>query len=213
MRNFKLLSRAFLSIAVFMFALGILLTSVFRSAQIRYSFEPSLKQNPEVLGEMSVVDYELPYPGKVNPDSVLWPVKVARDKLWLGMTTNTLKSAEISLLFANKRMASALKSAESGDISQAIETAEKAEIYLNDSMEYATKAGDEGMDISSFLLQLSQASLKHREVLENFVEQSPEDARPLLNQMIGETYNVYSKCMQELNERGIPVPVNPFNMP
>lgn len=213
MRNFKLLSRAFFSIFVLLFASAILLTSVFRSAQIRYSFEPIPTSSPKILGVESMVNYELPYPGKVEPDSVLWPLKVARDKFWLGLTTNSLKSAEISLLFANKRISSALVSFEKGDFSEATETAQKAELYLSKSLDYSIDAGDEGMDTSLFLLQLSQASLKHREVLETFINQAPEDAKPLLGQLIDTTREVYNKSIQELNERGITYPPNPFIIP
>ena len=143
MRNFRLLSQLFVSILVCLFAVVILITSVFRSAQIRYSFDPLPNRDPDVLGESSSVNYELPYPGKVGPDNPLWPLKVTRDKIWLGMTSNSLKSAEISLLFANKRMSSALYSFNEGGVDRAVSTAQKSELYLSKSLDFAIKAGDE----------------------------------------------------------------------
>src|SRR3990172_3897569 len=88
-------------------ATAILVFSIFHSASVRYTFGQSPTPTPRVEEANLEIDYPLPYPGRVLPDHLLWPVKVVRDRLWLAMTTNPLKKAEISLLLANKRLASA----------------------------------------------------------------------------------------------------------
>src|SRR3990172_8326684 len=85
------------------FGLGILFTSILRSAAIHYSFSPSPGGEMQEVAEAEV-SYELPYPGRILPDGPLWFLKVARDKAWLIVTPSNLRKAELNLLFANKRL-------------------------------------------------------------------------------------------------------------
>src|SRR3972149_1042479 len=82
----------------------ILCISVFRSSSVNaidtYSASPT-PQSKEDLKEGKIeIGYVLPYPGRVLPDSPIWFMKALRDKVWIGSTTNTMRKAELSLLFA-----------------------------------------------------------------------------------------------------------------
>ena len=60
-----------------------------------------------MLNKTLEVAYELPFPGKVLPDSPFWVFKVIRDKVWYGLSFSHLKKAELALLFSDKRLGSA----------------------------------------------------------------------------------------------------------
>ena len=97
--------KAFLVIATIVFAFGILLVSVFRTTSVKYDFNPlNPAETNTILGNTpSKVDYYLPYAGRVLPDSPLWVLKSARDKLWLSVNTSPTREAELKLLFADKK--------------------------------------------------------------------------------------------------------------
>ena len=83
-------------LSVLIFAFGILLTSVFRTAAVKYDFSP-MAANAEgalVLGEETVeIDYDLAFPGRILPDNPIWPLKALRDRVWLWVTTNPSRRA------------------------------------------------------------------------------------------------------------------------
>ena len=102
-----MLRKLSLVFAVLLFAVGILFTSVLRTAAVKYEFSESpltsLVDASSVLGEEEInIDYYLAYPGKVLPDSPFWPLKALRDRIWLWITTNSSRKAELKLLFADK---------------------------------------------------------------------------------------------------------------
>jgi hypothetical protein len=74
----------------------ILSISVLRSSSIRSSIdvysatpEPLLIANEE--NNKIEINYVMPFPGRILPDSPFWPVKALRDKLWLTVTTNPMR--------------------------------------------------------------------------------------------------------------------------
>ena len=147
------------ALATFFLAFLILSVSIFKSARVSYTFNGDVSvpaNTPLVLGEgvEIEVDYVLPYPGKIHPDNSLWFLKATRDRLWLGLTTDQTKVAKLLLLFADKRLVSALHLFEKGKPELGFSTLSKGEKYL----ESAAKAleentnqgeGDEDKFISS----------------------------------------------------------------
>lgn len=187
----------------------ILITSVFRSAGVRYSFHHEPTPTPSSSDEINI-DYELPYPGRVGPTNVLWPLKVMRDKLWLWMNTNDLKKAEIALLFSDKRLSSALDLMNKGDTDNGVLVMGKGEVYLNEALSYARKARDQGMDVIPFVQVLGKSTLKHRGVMEEMLVVVPEDAKPVVAKMVDVSKKVYEESMHLLHEEGIDIMPNPF---
>jgi hypothetical protein len=194
---------------VFILASGILTASILRSAAVRYSFRLQPSPTPTEQKRVSI-DYELPYPGRVTPTSILWPVKVIRDKTWLFVTTNNLKKAEISLLLADKRLSAGMKLFELSKAGDAITVIMKGEYYLDESLRYVKEAHKEGMETKVFLHHLALSALKHREVLETLRIQAPEDAQPIFNKTTDYSKNVYEQASHIIREMGDNPPSNPF---
>ena len=108
------------------------------------------------------------FPGRVLPDSPFWPIKALRDKVWLWITTNPSREAELKLLFADKRLAMSQLLFEKEDYEVGYSTLTKAEKYLEEAG-FAEKEGRKsGMDTSEFLERLATAALYHYQVISEF---------------------------------------------
>lgn len=195
------------SLLVFSFA--VLFTSIFRAATPRYAFSQVLGAQTASSSAslfVSAVDYYLPYPG-VLPDHFLWPVKVLRDKLWLFVTRDSRKRADLLLLFADKRIGMGRELIRGGKPELGVSTVEKGEQYLQEAFDEGEKAKSRGADTTDLLTRLAKASLKHMEEIENMVMFAPEDAKPVLNKIADMPKGVYEKAVHGLNEKGRPIPI------
>ena len=188
----------------------ILLISILRSASVKYSF--SLP--PQIAGGLPEsqieIDYELASPGKVLPGDPFWSLKVARDKLWLAISPSDTRKAELSLLFADKRLVAAKTLFEKGEFELGYMVLLKGEGYLESAFDHTQVANDKGADMTTGLTRIAIASLKHREVINEILLIAPQDARPEIIKTQDICKNVYKMARDELNEMGRPVPKSPF---
>jgi len=206
-----MLKRILIIASTLLLALGILFTSVFRTASVKYVFsQENGKKETSSEEENIEIDYALPYPGKVGPDNPLWSIKALRDKVWLMLTTNPTRKAELNLLFADKRvvMSKALFEKDKSEI--AFSTLTKAEKYLEEAYDLEEKNRKDGIDTSEFLTILSKAALKHRKVIDEILEIAPEDAKPEVIKTQDYSKSVYNKTRDALQEKGLPIVENPF---
>ena len=68
-----------------------------------------------------------------------------------------------------------------------------------------------GADTKAFLTQLANASLKHREVINEILMIAPEDAKPEIIKTENYSRDVYKNSRNILYSLGMPAPENPFN--
>ncbi len=198
-----------IAVPVFLFfALAILFTSVYKASSLQYDFQ--YLPNVTATKVINKVDYNLPYPGNIHPNSILWPIKVVRDRVLLLFKQNSLSKAEASLLLADKRLGSSIVMYRKGDYESGVAAAKKSGMYLENSYNYMIKAKEEGVSVEEFAYTLAVASLKHWQVLEDLRSSSPEDAQPIVNQINDYARMVYEKTTQLLNESGKTPPPNPF---
>jgi len=194
-----------------LFATGILIFSIFHSTAVHYTFGQSPSPSPSASEKKVEIDYVLPYPGRVLPDNLFWSFKVMRDKVWLLVTTNPLKKAEISLLLADKRLASAQTLFEEDKIELAVSTLTKAEKYLEKAFIYEQKARAEGVQTGDFLTKLATASLKHQETMREIASLAPGDVEAVINRTAVYAERVYRDTKNLLGSMGRDCPENPFN--
>ncbi len=209
-----MLRRLIITASVLLFAFGILFTSVLRTAAVKYEFSETAAniEGPRVLGEEAVeIDYYLPYPGRVMPDSPLWPLKALRDRVWYWITTNPSRRAELKLLFADKRVAMSKILFEKGKPEIGYSTLTKAEKYLEEASNAERQNRENGIDTSEFLGRLAKASLKHAQVMEEILDLAPEDAKPQIIQTENYAKRAYEQARNGLQELGLPAPENPFD--
>lgn len=183
------------------FAAGVLTTSIFRSVGPKYNFSSQVKTETPAVFETNV-SYELAHPG-ILPNHPLWPLKAWRDKVWLFLTTDSARKAELHLLFADKRISAARSLFEQGEIELSILTAQKAEIYLGEATTQAELAFEKGLLSQEVLKRIGMAALKHKEVLEELRAIAPDDARPYLTKSINKTSMVFDTVVTLLAREGI----------
>jgi len=200
-----------LGLTGFVLAFGILAISLFKSASIRNAYAATTpSQTTASLSQTPTVEYLLPYPGRILPDSPLWTLKAIRDGFWYKLTTNPLKRAEIALLFSDKRLLSSKTLFENKKPDIGFSTLSKGEKYLEIALANENEARNKGMDTSEFLIRLATASLKHREILEEILILAPEDAKPGIITMKIYSKNAYKMSGEVLTSKGVPVPKSPF---
>lgn len=192
--------------ALLIFAMGILVTSIWRtSAQSiseSYQLTPMADQEAtESVQEQATeatkeeVNYFLPYPG-ILPDHLLYPLKMVRDRIWLFLTTDPLRKAELYLLFADKRLGASRALIEGNKIDLGITTLTKAEKYLEKAVNQERVAQQVGKDTAAFLEKLSLATLKHEEVMLGFETKIPNTARPVYDSALQYARTGYQRVME-----------------
>jgi hypothetical protein len=196
-------------------AFAILFISVFRTAAVKYDFSDVRTPDNEksyVLGDKDInINYSLPFPGKVLPDSPLWPVKALRDRVWLFLTTNDSRRAELKLLFADKRLGSAQLLFEKDKPEIGFTTLTKAEKYLEEAVTQEKLNREQKLDTTDFLLRLANASLKHYEVMEEILKSAPDDAKPQVINVQNYSKRAYETVRDALFEKGVQPPESPFD--
>jgi len=155
--------------AVLIFAFGVLSVSVFKASGETLAAKPVLKftvspQPAATPTSEPEIQYYLPYPG-ILPDHPLYPLKMIRDRIWLWLTTNPVKKAEVMLLFADKRLGAGKVLVEGNKKDLGITTLEKAEKYLERAVNQLETAKNKGLEIKDIAEKLKNAAAKHEEIL------------------------------------------------
>ncbi len=193
-------------------SLIILFVSITQTAQVKYSFNaPSRLDQEKVLGDKEMVEYYFPYPGRVLPDHPLWPVKAARDQLWILITPKSERKAELDLLFANKRLVSSKILFVEDKPELALSVLTKAEKYLEEAINQEENARASGVDTKSFLRELATASLKHREIIEEIMAIAPDDAKPMIAEVREHSKRIFQSVLAAAKDAKVQAPSDPFD--
>lgn len=211
--------RIFLIVAALVFAFGILTASVYKtsaqmiapdlqSEQLEFEVtegEEATESVEELMQEAKKpVEYDLHwggtiYPG-VLPDHFLYKIKMIRDRIWLFLTTNPLKKAELLLKLADKRLLAAQQLVDKGKNDLAVTTITKAEKYLERAVNQEKVAREKGIDTAELLQRLSGATLKHEEVLLDVREKVGDPAKPLIDSALEYSRRGYQQVMEVLGQ-------------
>lgn len=197
------------TLAFIVLSISVLRSSVIRPSLDVYSATPR-PTSKVALDKKTEILYVMPFPGRILPDSPFWTVKALRDKVWMGITSNPMRKAELALLFADKRLMSAYELFKLNKPQLALTTLTKAEKYLEEGSNIEKKERGRGLDTKSFLFTLATASLKHREIIENMLNIVPDDIKPEVIKVEGYAKSVYSQCRDALQTQQVSAPENPF---
>lgn len=187
-------------------ALAILSVSLIKAVTTEYAYSPMVLSEVITLENKADIPYNLPYPGKIMPDSIFWYPKVIRDKIVHMFTFGSDNHVKLALSFADKRLMMSKQLMEKGKPDLCNETLLKGEGYLRHSLEHE-KIGDE------YVEQIALSSLKHREMIEEeILPKAPEDLKPQIVKTLDYSKETYKKSREILNNRGLPIPHNPFDI-
>jgi len=201
-------------LSAFVLAFAILSVSFLRSASVSpaygYSTPAPIAKTTET--PIPTIDYVLPYPGGILPDNWLWYFKAMRDRVQYVVTIDPLKKADLDLLYSDKRLGASLTLFENKKPDIAVTTLTKGEKYLEEAVKDEEKARKAGINTNDFLIKLANASLKHRQVIEeNIIPLAPEDIKPGIIKAEDYSKNTYKACRDALNSKGMTTPKDPFN--
>ncbi len=180
---------------LFIFGLGIFFISV-RSAAVEArpsfaaaSLEFSVSPVPEATAAAQPrVEYAMAYPG-ILPDSPIYKLKMIRDRIWLWLTLNTVKRAELLLLYADKRVGASKALIEGNQVPLGVSTLVKGEKYLEQSIWEAEKAKKKGIKVEELAEKLKRASFRHMEIVMELEEKVNDEGKTYLN-------NLYSRLLE-----------------
>lgn len=176
-------------LAVLSFAVWILFTSLsqvttyklsFAAAGLKYAVSatpvPTITSQPQI-------EYFLAYPG-VLPDSPLYKIKMLRDKVWLWLTTDVVRKAELFLLYADKRIGAGKVLVEGNQVPLGISTLTKGVKYLERAIEQTKEAKTKGKKVDSLEKNIKNASLKYEEILVGLLEKVNSDGKAALDELL-----------------------------
>jgi hypothetical protein len=198
-------------LAAFFTASLIIIISIFRVAEIKYIFSQSPKPTPEAKYTTPSIDYKLPPKNSIEPDSPLWPLKALKDRIWLTVTINPSKKADLYLTLADQRLVCAQSLLERNKTDLAVAVLTKGEKYLEMAHNEERLAKGNGINTKDYLKKFLEATLKHREIIEKMIALAPEDAKPILIKTQNYPKNLYNEGRNNLLDEGLPVPQNPFD--
>ena len=193
-------------LAVLAFAAGILLISLYRvtsfvrpslavsSLRFYVSPPPEATSSPQVVPSPTPkVTYYLPYPG-ILPDNPVYKVKMLRDQIWLLLTSDPVKKAELLLLFADKRIGAGEVLIKGNKVSLGISTLIKGEKYFERAIAEVDKAEKKGMKVGDISVKLQTAPLKYEEVLTSLKETVSPDGKAALEDLLKPIRNLQEKA-------------------
>lgn len=191
-----MLKRILATSSVLFLAFLILFISINKVCTVRPSFAAAslmkavLTSTPTpTIVPRPTVAYPMVYPGML-PDQPMYKIKMIRDKIWLILTTDHLKRADLMLLFADKRVGAGKVLIEGNKVPLGISTIMKGEIYLSQAVSEVRTAGKEGKNISQLTERLKNASLKHEEILAALLEKVNQDGKSALENQLKDLRNL-----------------------
>lgn len=184
-----------LLVSVVFFSVGILFASIFRTSfravandeltTLEFNVTESSQFAPQATAfeKEKAVEYSLLWPG-ILPDHPLYPLKMLRDRVWLFLTTDSLKRAELLMNFADKRIWSSQMLVEKGKVALGVTTATKAEKYLEKALLQASIAEEKGKNTKSLYDRVWKATQKHEEILLQIEEKVPDSAKSVIEEAL-----------------------------
>ena len=127
------------------------------------------------------IDYTLPYPGLL-PDSPLYILKAARDRIVSILISGPVKKANFNLLQADKRLNEGVFLFNKGEKKYSLgeSTISKGENYFEQGISEIEKAKKQGIIVEDISQRFHLASLKHKETIKSLIDKTRGDVRQRL---------------------------------
>lgn len=150
-------------------------------------------------GAVQAQSDELPDPG-ILPGNPFYFLKSISEGIGTFLTFGDIKKAERFAFLAEKRLAEADALAEKGDSNRAEKAAEKYQERLAAALDKAEEAKEKGLDVDAILAKVSEATLKHQEVLARVFEKVPEQARKGIERAMEASAKGYERALEAVSK-------------
>src|SRR3989344_8604276 len=119
---------------VFFLGFLILFASVLRASEVRYSFNKTTKSSITTSAQNVYIDYDLPE-ATATPNNFFWPVIALNDRVETVFASDSLQRSLVLLSHSDNRLSVGLKMFDEGKIEESVSIFNKAEGYLEESLE------------------------------------------------------------------------------
>lgn len=114
-------------------------------------------------GQVGAIDYSLPYPGKLLPDSPFYILKVFQEKITSSLISDHKQKALYYLFLSDKKLSTSQKLVDKGKMTLAATTLRISEQYFSKGIEEALKTNEEKKDSFDLWAKFTVSSSKHQE--------------------------------------------------
>lgn len=146
----------------------------------------------------SETDNELPPPGLL-PTNPFYFFKTWFEEVRTFFILDPVKKVERYKELAEKRLAEAKALIEKGKDELAQKILTKYQKHLDKALVQAKKAEEKGRDVQEVLERVSEATLKHQQVLLRIYEKVPEEARAGIERAIEASKKGYQNALQAVS--------------
>jgi len=148
---------------------------------------------------MEIKATDLPDPGML-PDHPLYFLKSWSEGIGNLFTFGEENKAERFLNLSEKRIAEANALFEKGNLEVAEKTLQKYEEQLEKSLERSQRAKEKGINIDQLSERVSEATLKHQDVLLDNYEKVPEEARQGIERAMEGSRRGHERALEAVSE-------------
>lgn len=157
---------------------------------------------PVSVQGLSIPAYTIPDPGTL-PDSPWYAFKRMSEGIGTFFTFGDVAKAERHLELSERRLAEAERLSIEGKQELAEEAVRRHQNHLEKALARAESAKEKGLDIDEVLEKVSEATLKHQEVLAGVYERVPLEAKPAIERAMNAGMRGHEEALRAINgERG-----------
>ncbi len=143
---------------------------------------------------------DLPNPGML-PDHPLYFLKNLWEDIVTFFTFGEMAKAERYMFLAEMRMAEAFGLIDKGKDVFVERALERHQERLNRALAKAEQAKEKGMDTDDLLTRVSEATLKHQDVLLRVIESAPEQAVPALERAMEQSMKGHERAFEAISSQ------------
>ncbi len=133
------------------------------------------------------------------PDSPFYFLKNWSENIGTFFTFGNEAKAERLLGLSEKRLAEAEALIERGNSDTAQRIIERYQKQLNNSLSRTEKAKERGRNVDAILTRISEATLRHQEVLINIHEKVPEEAKSAIEKAIEKGMRGHKRALKAIS--------------
>lgn len=159
---------------------------------------------PNVLGESTDAENELPDPGML-PDNPLYFTKRIREQVRLLLTFDGKTKAKNKLEFASVRLAEAQALIEAGKLEEGLRIIEDFENRMKDTSDDFSALETKKIDMTDFAELLEKTTAVQTSVLETMTSTLSDDHRSILEKALSSSQRGMDRAAQTLGEPPVPI--------
>lgn len=192
-----------------MLAFAVLIVSVYRTTSAKLVYGKDLVFTYLQDFSPSPLPYTLPTELNYYPDDPRWTLKALEDKIVLETSFDNINKSQFMRKNADERLVAGVKLLQDKDTSLGLSYLAKAEEYLANSFLEVKEINS--LEARAELQEISLASLKHREVLEHLLAQSPDTIKSQVFVILEKSKLTYKESRVVIELFGDKAPKNIFD--